>query len=143
MNKVILVGVVERNAQCKTLDTGISVANFTVITSDSYTNKQGEPKETRHLQAVILWGKTAPAIAEQATKGTLVSVHGKLQNRKWTDNAGQEHWVTEVAADRFDGVKILSAGQNQKAASQSGSASGSRATSGEASAAPGDDEVPF
>jgi single-strand DNA-binding protein len=40
-------------------------------------------------------------------KGSKVYLEGKLQTRKWTDNAGVEKYTTEVLLGRFGGELVL------------------------------------
>jgi single-strand DNA-binding protein len=40
-------------------------------------------------------------------KGSKVYLEGKLQTRKWTDNAGQEKYTTEVLLGRFGAEMVL------------------------------------
>jgi len=137
MNKVILIGTVERDAELKYIPNGTAVCGFTLRIENNYTNKAGEAKQSKHFQPVVVWGQKAEAICEQAKKGSLVSVQGRLQTKTWVDQQQAKHSVTEVVADLFDGVTVLNgSGQaNAKAVSQ-------RALV-EAAPAPGDDEVPF
>jgi single-stranded DNA-binding protein len=76
-----------------------------------------------------------------------VSVKGRLQTKQWVDQKNERHSVTEVVADMFDGVTVLSgaSGQaNAKPASQRESAQVSPATSDADNAEKGaEDEVPF
>lgn len=52
-------------------------------------------------------------IERRCQKGTLVYVEGHLETRKWTDQQGQDRYVTEIIIDRFDGnLKVLANGRS-------------------------------
>jgi single-strand DNA-binding protein len=47
-------------------------------------------------------------------KGSFVRVQGQLRTRKWTDNAGQEHYTTEIVLAKFNGeIGLLDAAPNR------------------------------
>jgi len=144
MNKAMLVGTVNKDAELKYLPSGTAQAKFTLTTQQEFTNKAGEHKTTKHIQPILMWGKLAEEMGEQVRAGCIVAVVGKLQTSQWVDAKNERHSMTEVIADNFDGVKVLVHPANQKAASQVASAPASRATSGADNAAKdADDEVPF
>lgn len=146
MNKVILVGTVTRAAELRYLPTGTAVCGFTVTTEENFTDKQGNARTMTHRQPVVQWGKNAEALVKTIIPGVLVCVQGKLKQREWTDDANAKHSVTEVEADFFEGVTVLS-GRNETGnakPSVPARAQVSQPTPVVTSAAQGDDdEVPF
>lgn len=97
INKVILVGNLGQDPEVRYLPNGGAVANITLATSESWRDKAtGEQKEKTEWHRVILFGKLAEIAGEYLKKGSQVYIEGKLNTRKWTDQAGVEKYTTEV-----------------------------------------------
>ena len=84
---------------------GMRIANLTIATSESWRDRvSGERKERTEWHRVVIFNERLAEIAEKyCSKGSKVYVEGALQTRKWTDNAGQERYTTEVVLQRFRG----------------------------------------
>ena len=99
VNKVILVGNLGRDPELRfTPNGGQPVANFTLATSESFNNKNGEREERTEWHRIVVWGKTAEHCANYLAKGRQVYIEGKLQTREWEDKDGQKRRTTEVVA---------------------------------------------
>jgi single-strand DNA-binding protein len=51
-----------------------------------------------------MFGKLAEVAAQYTDKGSKVYVEGKLETRKYTDNAGIEKYSTSIVVGGFNGV---------------------------------------
>lgn len=97
VNKVILVGNLGQEPEVRYMPNGGAVANITLATSESWRDKTtGEQKEKTEWHRVVLFGKLAEVAGEYLKKGSQVYIEGKLNTRKWTDQAGVEKYTTEV-----------------------------------------------
>ncbi|CAH0265897.1 Single-stranded DNA-binding protein [Rahnella aquatilis] len=97
VNKVILVGRLGDDPTIRYMPNGGAVANITLATSESWRDKAtGEQKEKTEWHRVILFGKLAEVAGEYLKKGSQVYIEGKLNTRKWTDQAGVEKYTTEI-----------------------------------------------
>lgn len=97
VNKVILVGNLGNDPEVRYMPSGGAVANLTLATSESWRDKQtGETKEKTEWHRVVLFGKLAEVAGEYLRKGSQVYIEGKLNTRKWTDQAGVEKYTTEI-----------------------------------------------
>ncbi|WP_314721538.1 single-stranded DNA-binding protein [Rahnella variigena] len=97
VNKVILVGNLGDDPTIRYMPNGGAVANITLATSESWRDKTtGEQKEKTEWHRVVLFGKLAEVAGEYLKKGSQVYIEGKLNTRKWTDQAGVEKYTTEV-----------------------------------------------
>jgi single-strand DNA-binding protein len=105
VNKVILVGNLGRDPEIRSTQDGMRIANLTVATSESWRDRvSGERKERTEWHRVVIFNERLADIAEKyLRKGSKVYLEGALQTRKWTDNAGQERYTTEVVLQRFRG----------------------------------------
>ncbi|MDL5047388.1 single-stranded DNA-binding protein [Oscillatoria amoena NRMC-F 0135] len=101
VNKVILVGRLGRDPEVRSLDSGVSVANFTLATSESYRDRTtGERKETTEWHNVVLWRGLAEVAQKYLHKGDMVYIEGKLRTRSW-EKEGVTRYTTEVIADNM------------------------------------------
>jgi single-strand DNA-binding protein len=94
---------------------GVRVANLTVATSETWKDKRsGDRKERTEWHKVVIFNERLAEVAEKyLEKGAKVYVEGALQTRKWTDNAGQERYTTEVVLQRFRGeLTMLDSGRS-------------------------------
>jgi single-strand DNA-binding protein len=105
VNKVILVGNLGRDPEIRSTQDGMRIANLAVATSENWRDRaSGERKERTEWHRVVIFNERLAEIAEKyLKKGAKVYVEGALQNRKWTDNSGQERYTTEVVLTRFRG----------------------------------------
>jgi single-strand DNA-binding protein len=95
---VILAGVLGRDAETKFTPSGQAVTNFSVATSYSYKQKNSDEwLENTEWTNVVLWGQEK--LASYLTKGSKVSLTGRLSTRSYEDKDGHKKYVTEVIAD--------------------------------------------
>jgi single-strand DNA-binding protein len=99
INKVILVGNVGRDPEVRTFQDGTAVTNFTIATSESWTDKQtGEKKERTEWHRVVAFRRLAEICSQYLTKGKQVYIEGKLQTREWEEKDGTRRFTTEIVA---------------------------------------------
>lgn len=102
VNKVILVGNLGADPETRYLPSGDAVANIRLATTDRYKDKSsGEMKEMTEWHRVSFFGRLAEIVNEYLKKGASVYVEGRIRTRKWTDQAGQERYSTEIVADQM------------------------------------------
>ena len=118
LNKVQIIGRLGKPVDLKYTQSGSPVANMTVATDESYTDKQGQRQTTTEWHRVIVFGKTAETCQQYLDKGSLVYVEGKLKTRKFTDRNGQERYTTEIVADRMQFLDRRQDGAQQTAPAQ-------------------------
>lgn len=108
VNKVILVGNLGKDAEMKYTSGGTAVASFSLATTETWKDRNGDKKEQTEWHRVVVWDRIAEALHEYLKKGKQIYVEGKLQTKKWTDKNGQDRWSTDVRADR---VVLLGGGR--------------------------------
>lgn len=142
VNKVILVGRLGKDPEVRNLDNGVSVANFTMATSESYKDRTtGEKKEVTEWHNIVLWRGLAEISQRYLHKGDLVYIEGKLRTRSW-EKDGVTRYTTEVVADNM--TMLGSRGGGSGAGDNYGSRPAERTTP-EPSYGAGDstDDLPF
>jgi single-strand DNA-binding protein len=98
VNKVILIGNLGRDPEVRFTPSGQAVANFTIATNESWTDKQGQKQERTEWHRIVVWGKLAEICGEYLSKGRQAYVEGRLQTREWTDKEGKKNYTTEIVA---------------------------------------------
>lgn len=97
MNQVNLVGRLTRDAEVKTTTTDKKVATFTLAVDRKFKNAQGQREAD--FVPIVVWDKPAEIIEKYTSKGSQVSIGGRLQVRSYEANDGQRKYVTEVVAN--------------------------------------------
>jgi len=101
VNKVILVGNLGKDPEIRHLDTGISVANFSLATTESYKNKSGERVSNTEWHNIVLWRGLAEVAEKYLKKGNPVYIEGKISTRKWEDKEGNTRYSTDIIAEKM------------------------------------------
>lgn len=102
VNKVILIGNLGKDPEVRHLENGGVVANFTLATSEIYTDRStGEKKENTDWHDIVVWRGLAEVAEKYLKKGYKVYVEGKLKKRSWQDKEGNTRYTTEVIADEM------------------------------------------
>lgn len=117
VNKVILVGTLGRDPESKTFPNGGSLCQFSIATSESWTDKQtGERKEHTEWHRIVFNNRLAEIAQQYLRKGSKVYIEGKLKTRQWTDQNGQERYTTEVSGNELQMLdpKPQDGGQSQQ-----------------------------
>lgn len=123
VNKVILVGNLGNDPEIRYMPNGGAVANITVATSESWTDKNtGEKKEVTEWHRVVLFGKVAEVAGEYLKKGSQVYIEGQLKTRKW-EKDGVERYSTEIVVN-VGGTMQMLGGKAQGAGNGNNSNSG-------------------
>ncbi|MDY6971281.1 MAG: single-stranded DNA-binding protein [Thermodesulfobacteriota bacterium] len=99
VNKVILIGRLGRDPEVRYTPSGVAVANFTIATSEQWTNRDGEKEERTEWHKIVAWKRLGEICGEYLHKGSQVYVEGKLQTKAWEDRDGNKRYTTEVIAN--------------------------------------------
>jgi single-strand DNA-binding protein len=105
LNKVMLIGNLGKDPEMHNTKSGDKIANMTLATGESWTNKETGKKEerTEWHRVVVFNPGLAEVVEKYAKKGDKILVEGKLVTRKWEDKDGVEKYTTEVVIDRVNG----------------------------------------
>lgn len=111
MNTVTITGNVVADPKLRFLDSGTATASFSVAVSRRY--KKGEEwVENTSFFDVTAWNKLAEGVAETLSKGERVIVTGRLEQRSWTNDAGEKRNAVEVIADDIAKSVLFAAAGN-------------------------------
>ncbi|MCD6566036.1 MAG: single-stranded DNA-binding protein [Bacteroidales bacterium] len=98
-NKVHLIGNLGMDPEVKKLENGNSLAKFSLATSDSYKNKDGEKVEETQWHNLVAWGPKAEFAEKYLKKGQQIAVEGKLTHRTYENQEGKKQYYTEVVVN--------------------------------------------
>ena len=102
INKVILIGNLGKDPEIRHLESGVSVANYPIATSEVYKDrKTGEKVSQTEWHNIVLWRGLAEISEKYLKKGDKVYIEGKLRTRSWQDQEGNNRYTTEVIADNL------------------------------------------
>ena len=99
INKVILIGNLGKDPEVRTLESGAKVANFSLATTESYRNKNGERVDTTEWHNIVLWRGLADVAESYLKKGSQIYVEGRIRTRSWDDKDGNKRYTTEIQGD--------------------------------------------
>lgn len=102
VNKVILIGNLGKDPEVRHLENGAVVANFSIATSETYTDRTtGERRENTDWHNIVVWRGLAEVVEKYVKKGHKVYIEGRLKTRSWQDKDGNTRYTTEVLADEL------------------------------------------
>jgi single-strand DNA-binding protein len=90
VNKVMLIGNLGKDPEVRYLDNERAVANFSIATSESYTDRQGQKVTNTEWHAIELWDGLAKVAEQYLHKGDSVFIEGQLKTEKWTSKDTNE-----------------------------------------------------
>ncbi len=99
LNKVLLIGNVGKDPEIRHLESGASVASFSLATTERYRDKNGENKEITEWHNIVAWRQLADLASNYIKKGTQIYVEGRIRTRSWDDQTGAKRYTTEIMAD--------------------------------------------
>jgi single-strand DNA-binding protein len=113
VNKVILLGRLGQDPELKYTPGGAAVCNFSLATTESWTDKQGQKQEKTEWHRIVVWGKLAELCNQYLAKGRQAFLEGRLQTRSWDDKDGNKRYTTEVLASTVQFIGGATANNNQ------------------------------
>ncbi len=97
-NSVRLIGHLGDDPKVRKLDSGRTVANFSIATNEIYRDSKGEKQSDTTWHRLVAWGKQAEIVENYLKKGSEIAVEGKLTNHSYDKN-GEKHFVTEIVVN--------------------------------------------
>jgi len=101
LNKVMLIGNLGKDPEVRAIPSGVKVANFSIATTESYTDKNNQKVDKTEWHNIVMWRGLAEVAEKYLKKGNQVFIEGKLTTRSWDDQTGQKKYMTEIVADNM------------------------------------------
>lgn len=95
VNKAILIGNVGQDPEVKVFENGMKTAKFSLATSETYKNKQGEKVTNTEWHNVVAFDGLANVIESFVKKGSKLYIEGKIVTRSW-ESDGVKKYTTEI-----------------------------------------------
>ena len=99
VNKAILIGNLGSDPEVKYTPSGVPVANVSLATNESWTDRSGERQERTEWHRLVFWRKLAEIVGQYLRKGSKVYVEGRIETRSWDDQNGQKRYTTEIVVN--------------------------------------------
>jgi single-strand DNA-binding protein len=148
VNKVILIGNLGKDPEIRYTQQGEPIANFSLATSERWTDKSGQKQERTEWHRVEVFGKTAQVVRDYCSKGKQVYLEGSIKYDEWTDKDGNKRNMTKIRVSG-PGSRLVLLGSRGEGGPR-GSSGGPEAGSGGPEGSPpaddfqaSDDDVPF
>jgi single-strand DNA-binding protein len=99
VNKVIVIGNLGANPDIRALPSGQNVANFSLATTERFTDRNGAKQERTDWHRIVAFGRLADACDRFLSKGRQVYVEGRLTTRQYEAKDGSgKRYRTEIVA---------------------------------------------
>lgn len=122
VNIQIILGRLGQDPESRAFADGGSVCNFSVATTETYKDKQGQKQEITTWHRVVLRNRLGEVAQQYLKKGSQVFIKGTTRHRKWQNQQGQDQYTTEIVGNemtmldsRGDSGQSQAAGQSQPA----------------------------
>ena len=144
INKVTLLGNVGSEPDIRTMPNGNKVANFSLATSESWKDKDGNRQEKTEWHRIVTFQEPLINIIEKyINKGSKLYIEGSLRTRKYTDSNNIDRYTTEVIIQGYsDVLKMLDSKKEAEMKNESSQEAASSNSSAEESSF-NDDDIPF
>jgi len=88
VNKVILLGNLGKDPEVRRLESGSTVANFSIATTETYKDREGQRKDVTEWHDIELWEGLAKIAEQYLKKGDQIYLEGKMKSDTWKDESG-------------------------------------------------------
>ncbi len=113
VNKAILIGNLGQDPEVRYTSKGSAVCNLSLATTESWKNREtGERQEETEWHRLVFFGRLAEIVGEYLHKGSQIYVEGRLQTRKWQDQAGNDRYNTEIVVSDMQILGRRTGGDN-------------------------------
>lgn len=118
MNKIIMVGRLVKDVECRNVGTNGKVTNNVIAINRYHKNNNGERQAD--FIPIVAWNHLADLMKKYSKKGDQISISGRMQSRKYINKEAQEVYVLECIVDDITFIyqgnknKIQNQGQSQE-----------------------------
>jgi single-strand DNA-binding protein len=111
VNRVTIIGNIGNEVECRSTNSGTTVASIRVATAEVWKDKEtGEQQERTEWHRCKAFGRLAEIIGQYAKKGRQVFIEGRLRTEKYNKD-GVDHHSTDIIIDEF---QLLGADPNRE-----------------------------
>jgi single-strand DNA-binding protein len=148
VNKAVLIGNLGRDPEIRYTQSGEPIANFSLATNESWTDRSGQKQERTEWHRVEVFGKTAQVVRDYLTKGRSVYIEGTIRYDEWTDKDGNKRNTTKIRVSGPNSRLVMLGGRGEGGGGRSsgppdGPPDGPPSEGGGDNFQATDDDVPF
>ncbi len=107
LNQVCIAGNLGHDVELRYTQQGLAIANLNIAVNEHFKDSNGESQKRTHWFRATAFGRTAEVAAEYLHKGSKVGIAGKLVQRTWQDDQGNNRSSVEI---RIDQLELLGSG---------------------------------
>ncbi len=101
LNKVMLIGNLTREPECRYTPNQTQVCSFGLATNREWSSENGERQTSVEYHSLVVWSKLAEICKNLLHKGSKIYVEGRLQTRDWQTKDGQTRRTTEIIVENM------------------------------------------
>ena len=111
MNRVELIGRINRDPELRYTSSNIATTRFTLAVNRPFQGQNGE--QGTDFINIVVWRKQAENVKKFVSKGSLVAVEGRIQTGSY-EKDGQRIYTTDVVADSVQFLESKAQSQNRQ-----------------------------
>lgn len=115
LNLFVCTGRLTRPAELKYLQGGSCVCSFSLACNQTFKNDQGQWEKRPDYFECIIWGKYGESMTKHLSKGSLVTVSGRLKQERWEKDGIKNSRLTVVVSD----LSLLPSGKKDLSSAES------------------------
>src|SRR6202795_24049 len=97
INKAIVIGNLGRDPEVRALPSGQNVANFSLATTERFTDLSGTKRQRTEWHRVVAFGPLADTCQRFLSKGRQIYIEGRLTTRQYEAKDGSgKRYATKI-----------------------------------------------
>lgn len=102
INTVVIAGYTAKDPELKVTPSGNAILSFSLAVNDTKKNAQGEWEETADFFYCRVFGKRAESLAQYITKGSKLTINGRLHQDRWQAPDGTNRSCVSIIAQDIE-----------------------------------------
>ena len=100
LNKVMLIGNLGRDAETRFTASNTPVTNYSVATTHSFKDRDGNWKEETDWHNIVSWN-LSDFYRDALKKGKKFYIEGRISTRSYEDKDGVKKYITEIVSEKL------------------------------------------
>lgn len=100
MNKVILLGRLTRDPETRMSSSNLEICRFSVACNSENVSRNND--NAVEFINCVAFGNTASVISKYMSKGSQISLTGRINNGNYTAQDGTKRYTTDVVVENFE-----------------------------------------
>jgi len=103
MNRITLIGNITTDLELKTTSNGGTMLNFTIVTSNRWTDKKTEEKkELSQFHKVVAFGRDADLVSQYYKRGDKIYIEGEVRYETYENKDGNKVYSTKIYMNKLE-----------------------------------------